>query len=153
MDSLYDMPGHLVRRVNQISAALFLEECAGFGLTPVQFAALTALRANPDVDATRLSHLIAFDRSTLGGVLDRLEAKGWLRRTAGPSDRRVKLLRLTLDGERQLRAAEPAVRRVQQRLLEPLPPADRATMLRLLGRIAAVHNEVTSAPLRVADAG
>jgi len=153
MDSLYDMPGHLVRRVQQISTALFLEECAGFGLTSVQFAALIALRANPEVDATRLSHLIAFDRSTLGDVLERLEAKGWIRRTASPSDRRVKLLRLTLDGERHLRAVEPAVRRVQQRLLEPLAPADRATMLRLLGRIAAVHNEVTSAPLRVAVAG
>jgi len=153
MDSLYDMPGHLIRRAQQISTALFAEECAGFGLTSVQFAALVALRANPDLDATRLSHLIAFDRSTLGDVLERLEAKGWLRRTPSPVDKRVKLLRLTLDGERHLRAVEPAVRRVQQRLLEPLSAQDRAAMLRLLGRLAAVHNEVTSAPLRLADAG
>jgi DNA-binding MarR family transcriptional regulator len=153
MDSLYDMPGHLIRRAQQISTALFAEECAGFDLTSVQFAALVAVRANPDLDATRLSHLIAFDRSTLGGVLERLEAKGWLRRTPSPADKRVKLLRLTLDGERHLRAVEPAVRRVQQRLLEPLSIQDRAAMLHLLGRLAVVHNEVTSAPLRLADAG
>ncbi len=150
MDALYNMPGHLIRRVQQVSTALFAEECAGFDLTSVQYAALVAVRANPGVDATRLSHLIAFDRSTLGGVLERLEAKGWLLRTSGEHDRRVKLLRLTLDGERLLRQVEPAVRRVQQRLLEPLTPADRAAMLRLLGQVAAVYNDVTPAPLRAA---
>jgi DNA-binding MarR family transcriptional regulator len=152
MDTLYDMPGHLIRRAHQISTALFAEECAGFDLTSVQYAALVAIRANPEVDATRLSALIAFDRSTLGDVLERLEAKGWVLRSPSPTDRRAKLLRLTLEGERLLRAVEPAVRRVQQRLLEPLAPADRA-MLRLLGQIAAIHNDVTAAPLRTADQG
>ena len=149
--ALYDMPGHLIRRAQQVSTALFAEECAGFDLTSVQYAALAMVRANPGVDATRLSHLIAFDRSTLGGVLERLEAKGWLLRTAGEHDRRVKLLRLTLDGERLLRQVEPAVRRVQRRLLEPLTPSDRAAMLRLLTQLAAVHNDVTPAPLRIAN--
>ena len=86
-------------------------------------------------------------------LLERLEAKGWLLRVPSPADKRVKLLRLTLDGERLLRRVEPAVRRVQQRLLEPLAPADRASVLRLLGQIAAVHNEVTSVPLRAAERG
>lgn len=153
MDGLYQMPGHLIRRAHQISMALFAEECGEFDLTSVQYAALVAIRANPDVDATRLSHLIAFDRSTIGGVLERLEAKGWVLRSPGTADKRVKLLRLTLEGERLLRRVEPAVMRVQQRLLEPLAPADRATVLRLLGQIAAVHNEVTSVPLRTAEPG
>jgi len=153
MESLYEMPGHLIRRAQQISTALFAEECAEFDLTSVQYAALLAIRTNPGVDATRLSALIAFDRSTLGDVLERLEAKGWVMRTPSPSDRRVKLLQLTLEGERLLRQVEPAVQRVQQRLLEPLAPADRATMIRLLAQIASVHNDVTSAPLRIADQG
>lgn len=150
MDSLYDMPGHLIRRAQQISTAIFAEECAGFDLTSVQFAALKAVEANPDVDATRLSALIAFDRSTIGGVLERLEAKGWLLRHPSPSDKRLKLLRLTPDGKRLLRRVMPAVRRVQQRLLEPLPAADQAVFLRLLGHLAAVHNDITSVPLRAA---
>ncbi|HEY0523011.1 MAG TPA: MarR family transcriptional regulator [Stellaceae bacterium] len=153
MESLYEMPGHLIRRAQQISTALFAEECAEFDLTSVQYAALLAIRTNPGVDATRLSALIAFDRSTLGDVLERLEAKGWVMRTPSPSDRRVKLLQLTLEGERLLRQVEPAVQRVQQRLLEPLALPDRATMIRLLAQIASVHNDVTSAPLRIADQG
>jgi DNA-binding MarR family transcriptional regulator len=150
MDNLYDMPGHLIRRAQQISTALFAEECAEFDLTSVQYAALAAIRAHPDVDATRLSQLIAFDRSTIGGVLERLETKGWVLRTASPTDRRIKLLRLTQEGEQLLHQVEPAVRRVQQRLLEPLTQSDRAALLQLLGQLADVHNEVTSVPLRAA---
>ena len=153
MDSLYDMPGHLIRWEHQASTALFAEECAGFDLTWLQFAALVAIKANPDVDATRLSALIAFDRSTIGGVLERLEAKGWILRSSSPADKRVKLLRLTLEGERLLRPVEQAVRRVHQRLLEPLSPVDRAAMLRLLAQLAAVHNDVTPAPRQAVDQG
>lgn len=148
MDDLYRMPGHLIRRAQQISTALFAEECAGLDLTSVQFAALTAIGANPDVDATRLSALIAFDRSTIGDVLERLEAKGWISRGPSPQDRRVKLLRLSPAGARLLRTVGPAVRRVQERLLAPLAPHDRATMVRLLAQLAELHNEVTPAPLR-----
>ncbi len=84
MDDFHDMPGHLIRRAHQISTAQFAEECAGFDLTSVQYAALVAIKANPDVDATRLSALIAFDRSTIGGVLERLEAKGFVSHSRRP---------------------------------------------------------------------
>src|SRR3954463_2475107 len=143
MEELYRMPGHLVRRVQQISSALFAEECAGFDITSVQFAGLFAIQANPDVDATRLSHLVAFDRSTLGDVLERMETKGWIVRSATASDRRVKLVRLTPAGEALLEQVMPAVERVQERLLAPLAPGDRAAMVRLLAQIAQVHNDVT----------
>jgi len=149
MDDLYRMPGHLVRRVQQISSALFAEETAGFDITSVQFASLFAIQSNPDVDATRLSHLVAFDRSTLGDVLERMESKGWIVRSPTPTDRRIKLLRLTPVGETMLKQVMPAISRVQERLLAPLPAADRATMVRLLAQIAQVHNDVTPAPLRV----
>jgi len=148
MHNFHEMPGHLIRRAHQFSTAIFAEECAGFDLTQVQYAALSAIDVNPDVDATRLSALIAFDRSTIGDVLERLEAKGWILRTPSPTDRRIKLVRLTRDGARLLREVEPAVRRVQERLLAPLAPRDRATMLRLLTQLAALHNDVTSAPQR-----
>lgn len=147
--SIYEMPGHLIRRLNQIHSALFAEECGAHGLTSLQFAALTALRANPGIDATRLSTLIAFDRSTIGSVLDRLEAKTLIRRAPSRNDRRVKLLSLTPAGEALLVTVGPAVERVQQRLLQPLDPGDRPIAVRLMSQIAAAHNETTSAPLRI----
>jgi len=151
MSDLYIMPGHLIRRAQQVSTAIFTDECAGFDLTAVQYAALSMVAANPGVDATRLSALIAFDRSTIGGVLKRLEAKRWIAREASPQDRRIKLLRIIEGGTCLLAEVELPVRRVQERLLAPLAPGDRMTMLRLLGELADLHNELTPAPLRSAD--
>lgn len=151
MDDLYQMPGHLIRRAQQIATALFTDECAAFDLTSVQYAALCAIRANPQVDATRLSSLIAFDRSTIGDVLERMEAKGWIARTASTQDRRIKLVRLSPAGLKLLHQVGPAVRRVQERLLAPLAPQDRGTIIRLLGELAELHNEATPAPLRTAS--
>ncbi len=146
MSDLTSMPGHLIRRVHQISMAIFAEECAASGLTSVQFAALTAIRENQDVDATRLSSLIAFDRSTLGDVLERLEAKGWIMRSPSPQDKRIKLLRLSPAGSAVLDGAQPEVRRVQQRLLEPLDPGDRIAMMRMLAQLIRLHEHVLPDP-------
>lgn len=151
MDELYAKPGHLVRRLWQIHAALFAEECVPFDLTSVQYAAIFAIASNPGVDATRLSSLIAFDRSTLGDVLERLEAKGLLRRKSAATDKRAKLLYLTAVGLRLLDQVEPAVLRVQERLLQPLNKIDRNTVLRLLTSLTEVHNDKTSAPRKALE--
>ena len=136
IENIFDMPGHLIRRVKQISTALFIEECGAFDLTSVQFAALQSIDLNPGVDATRLSALIAFDRSTIGDVLDRMEHKGWIRRTSAPGDRRIKLIELLPDGRALLRRVGPAVQRVQERILAPLAPADRSSLVRILQQLA-----------------
>jgi DNA-binding MarR family transcriptional regulator len=144
MDDLYSKPGHLIRRAHQISTALFTEECGQFDMTSVQYAALTAIALNPDVDATRLSALIAFDRSTIGDVLERLETKNWIIRGPSATDRRVKLLRISPAGAALLRTVEESVQRVQERLLAPLAPRDRATMVRLLKELADLHGEMAA---------
>lgn len=133
---LQAMPGHLVRRVHQVSNALFAVECGGYEITSVQYAALVAIDSQPGVDATRLSSLIAFDRSTIGDVLERLEAKGWVVRHPSAEDRRIKRLDLSPTGRRLVQAVRPAVERVQVRLLERLTAAERSTLLGLLARIA-----------------
>ncbi|MGG5820257.1 MarR family winged helix-turn-helix transcriptional regulator [Falsiroseomonas sp. HW251] len=147
MDEIYARPGHLIRRAQQIAVAVFMEETAGFDVTPVQFAALVAIRENPDVDATRLSALIAFDRSTLGRVLDILERKGLIVRRGAGNDRRVKLLRVTEEAAARLKAMAPGVERAQQRILGPLPPAERARFMRSLERIVQMNNTLSRAPM------
>lgn len=137
------MPGHLVRRVHQVATSHFAEEC-GADLTAVQYAALVAVGSHPGIDATRLSELIFFDRSTIGDVLDRIEAKGWIVRRAAPHDRRAKLLELSALGRATLRTVEPAINRVQERLLAPLTPREAETLVRLLTKVADGGHEATS---------
>lgn len=150
LQDLYSKPGHLIRRAQQIAVAIFMEECADFDLTPVQYAALVAIRQNPGTDATRLSALIAFDRSTLGNVLERLEARKLVARYPSPDDKRIKLLKPTAAGSALVKRAEAAVLRAQERIVAPLRPDDRTKLIELLARLVDLNNEASRAPLRLA---
>jgi len=152
MDAVYTKPGYLFRRMQQIAVAIFMEECKAFELTPVQYAALVAIQTHPGIDATRLSAVIAFDRSTLGSVIERIEAKGLVERKPSPDDKRIKLLHLTRPGAALLREIVPAVDRAQARMLEPLKPADRKTLMVLLSQLVDLSNESSRVPLRAEDA-
>jgi DNA-binding MarR family transcriptional regulator len=152
MDAVYTKPGYLFRRMQQIAVAIFVEECRAYDLTPVQYAALVAIRTHPGIDATRLSAVIAFDRSTLGSVIERLEAKQYIERKPARVDKRVKLLHLTKKGSGLLRNIVPLVDRAQARMLQPLKQADRKTLLALLTQLVDLNNEASRVPLRAEDA-
>lgn len=152
MDAVYTAPGYLFRRMQQIAVALFMEECKAFDLTPVQYAALIAISTHPGIDATRLSAVIAFDRSTLGNVIERLEAKAFILRKAAPEDKRVKLLYLTKSGAAVLDDIMPSVETAQARMLQPLKVADRKMLLALLTQLVDLNNEASRVPLRAEDA-
>ncbi len=152
MDAVYTKPGYLFRRMQQIAVAIFVEECRTYDLTPVQYAALVAIRTHPGIDATRLSAVIAFDRSTLGSVIERLEAKQYIERKPAREDKRVKLLHLSKKGSALLRNIVPLVDRAQARMLQPLKQADRKTLLALLTQLVDLNNEASRVPLRAEDA-
>src|SRR5438876_10821574 len=152
MDAVYTEPASPFRRMQQIAVPIFVEECRAYDLTPVQYAALVAIRTHPGIDATRLSAVIAFDRSTLGNVIERLETKQLIERKASREDKRVKLLYLTKAGAALLRDIMPSVERAQARMLQPLKPADRRTLMALLTQLVDLNNESSRVPLRAEDA-
>ena len=152
IDAVYAAPGYLFRRMQQIAVSIFMEECKAFDLTPVQYAALIAIHTHPGIDATRLSAVIAFDRSTLGSVIERLQAKDYIERKPAPEDKRIKLLYLTKSGAAILREIIPAVERAQARMLEPLKPGDRKALMGLMAQLVDLNNEASRVPLRAEDA-
>jgi DNA-binding MarR family transcriptional regulator len=152
IDAVYAAPGYLFRRMQQIAVSIFMEECKAFDLTPVQYAALIAIHTHPGIDATRLSAVIAFDRSTLGSVIERLQAKDFVERKPAPEDKRIKLLHLTKSGAAILKEIIPVVERAQARMLEPLKPSDRKTLMGLMAQLVDLNNEASRVPLRSEDA-
>ena len=139
MAMLYGLPGHLIRRAQQVAVAIFLEEVGKLDVTPVQFGAMTAIAAHPGIDATHVSALIAFDRSTMGDVLDRLESKGWIERRPSPQDKRVKSLWLTEAGRELYERCRPAVLHTQERLLAPLQPSERERFVAVMRQLVGLH--------------
>jgi DNA-binding MarR family transcriptional regulator len=148
---IHDKPGHLIRRAQQIAVALFLEHCGDFDLTPVQYGALNAVASNPGIDATRIAGIVALDRTTISGVLERLEAKGLIARTANDADRRAKLLEATAAGKKLIRKIEPAVEAAQEAILAPLNRQERNQLIALLTKLVDLNNDASRAPRRIGE--
>ncbi|RBP17748.1 MarR family transcriptional regulator [Roseiarcus fermentans] len=142
-------PGFLARRFQQIAVAVFHAEvaAAGFDLTPVQYSVLTALVAHPGVDQATLAGLIAFDRTTIGGVVDRLAQRGFVSRRAHPSDRRARALEITAEGADLVARIEPAVQRAQRVMLSGLDTGEAAEFMRLLAKAVDGCNDLSRAPM------
>ena len=149
MSEVHHMAGHLIRRLHQISVAVFTDRMAreGLDLTPVQFAAMSILAEQPGLDQATLAGLIAYDRATLGGVVDRLEAKGLIDRRVSEKDRRARVLRLTAAGEALHAAAHPIAAELQHDILSGLTAEEREEMVRLLGKATQSGNAKSRAPL------
>lgn len=139
-------PGHAIRRLHQISVGIFHQETEDLNVTPVQYAILQTVRDQPGCDQRTLAGRIALDTSTTAGVVDRLEARGLLRRRVSPEDRRVRLLALTPAGELLLAQTLPGMERTQERILEPLNPEQRQQFMALLLQLVTENNDLSRAP-------
>ena len=150
IDGLDDLPGHHIRRLQQIAVGIFMDETADVNVTPVQFALLFAASKEAGLDQRTLASRIGLDTSTIGAVVDRLESRGLIERKVSADDRRVRLLSVTPAGKKLLQGVMPAMMRAQDRMLAPLPKADRAKFMAMVRRIV----EENSAWSRAAkDAG
>ncbi|MEZ5715260.1 MAG: MarR family transcriptional regulator [Paracoccaceae bacterium] len=150
MSEIYAMAGHLVRRLNQISTAIFAERMTALEveLTPVQYAALATIRENPGMDQASLAGAIAYDKATIGGVVDRLASKGLILRRPSPTDRRARALEITEAGLTLLARVDPVVRALQDDILAGLDAEEKAQLLTLLTKTTEAGNTLSRAPLR-----
>jgi MarR family transcriptional regulator, temperature-dependent positive regulator of motility len=153
MFEINEMAGYMIRRLHQISVAVFSERMAreGYELTPVQFGALSALEADPGIDQATLASAIAYDRATIGGVVDRLEQKGLIERTVSEKDRRARTLRLTPAGRKLLDEVRPHVLQLQSDILAGLDPAETGQLLALLRKATDSGNPPSRAQPRSND--
>lgn len=147
LKGVYQTPGHLIRRAQQIAVAIFMDELAEYGITPVQFASLIAIRDNPGIDQKSLGHLIAIDRSTVANVLSGLEKKKLICRIVPAHNQRIKQLFTLATGNELLAAAQDSVLCVQERIVAPLTSEEVDTFLQLLNKIVVGNNSVSRAPL------
>src|SRR5919204_2091665 len=122
-------PGHMTRRLHQISVSLFLDLVKDFDLTPIQYGALSAVNRHPAYDQRQIAQLLAVDRTTINAVSSRLAERGLLvRKSVG---RRINLS-LTQEGQRVLDAAAKMVSLHSDQFLSPLTLPQREQFMNLL---------------------
>ena len=149
MADVYEAPGHLIRRSQQISVAIFFEEFSDYDVTPVQYGALVAIREHPGMEQRALVDQIAIDRSTVGAIMKTLEERGLIRRQTPKDNLRVKRLYITDAGDRLLQETRDNIYRVQERILAPLNAKERKAFTELLSRLVHLNNELSRAPLKI----
>ncbi|RNL74013.1 MarR family transcriptional regulator [Streptomyces sp. I6] len=111
----------------------FTAAAASENLTASQGKTLTVLRQGPAA-MRALAETMACDASNVTGIVDRLEKRGLVRREAGASDRRVKNVVLTAEGEHVTDAIRAKMRTTRDGL-ERLGDEDRERLYALLERV------------------
>lgn len=146
-NDLYDQPGHLIRRAQQIAVSLFHTVVAG-EMTPVQYAALCVLQEHPGIDQVTLARFCALDTSTAANLAVRLEERGLVKRLVPANSKRFRLLYLTPQGSGLLKKSLPLGRGLSRRLLKELNKKEQKVFLRLLKKFVHLNNQESRAPLQ-----
>lgn len=145
-NDVYDQPGHLIRRAQQIAVSMFYST-VGYEVTPVQYAVLRILQDYPGIDQVTLARLCALDTSTAANLAVRLEERGVIKRVVPTNSKRFRLLRLTPQGVTLLKKLLPPGRLLTRRLLQALDKKEQKVFLRLLKKFVHLNNEESRAPL------
>lgn len=137
MAFIHHLPGHLIRRLHQLSVATFTQKTqeAGFDLTQLQFAVLSVLEENPEIDQATLATLVDMDKVTIGDVVSRLETRDLIRRVVKKTDRRARTLTLTTGGKTLLADVRPLVIEIQADILGSLSPEERDSFMALIIKV------------------
>ena len=128
-------PIHLLHRAHQAVGQVFAMGMQTNDLTPRQLAVLVAVAENEGLSQTDLVERTGVDRSTLADIVKRLKGKGLLQRRRTKEDARAYAVKLTEDGKRVLRTAEPLAKRVDDRILDALPGKQRDQFVKALASI------------------
>jgi DNA-binding MarR family transcriptional regulator len=122
-------PIHLLHRAGQCAGDVFQGEIGQSDVTPRQYAVLLTVSQHEGLSQTQLVERTGVDRSTLADIVRRMLKKGLLQRRRTKEDARAYAVRLTDEGWRTLKACEPLVKRVDNRILEALPAHNRDQFL------------------------
>jgi MarR family transcriptional regulator, temperature-dependent positive regulator of motility len=149
---VYDEPGHLIRRAQQIAVSMF-HSTMGHGVTPVQYCVLRVLQDHPGIDQVTLAGMCALDTSTAADLAVRLEERGLVWRMMPMKSKRFRLLHLTPAGVALLKKLIPSSHILARRLMHALNREEQKVFLHLLKKFVHLNNEESRAPLDRGFAG
>ena len=135
---LRDVLGFHITLANITTVALFERHVGGpFNLRKAEFSLLMLLLANGATPAKHLARTLRLSSPNLTMLIDRMQAKHWLRRERNAADRRSQMIVLSADGLALARRAQAVAKTMEHSLLQRLSRAERAMLIELLIKVAA----------------
>jgi DNA-binding MarR family transcriptional regulator len=127
--------GFLLAKAYQRACALYKEQFDAYDITPQQFGLLRFLWEEDGLTQVELSNRSQIDRTTIGGLIDRLEHSGLVQRLPHPDDRRAYRICLTESGRRLQEELIPLGEELHRRILAPLTSDEAKTLVTILQKL------------------
>jgi len=124
--------GFILNDVARLMRTTFDRRVRSLGLTRSQWWVLNHLFRNDGATQSELAVLLELEKPSLGRLLDRLEAKGWVRRESDAGDRRIRRVYLTEEVQPAIKAMRAAAAEVRREALAGLAPEDQERFVDLL---------------------
>jgi DNA-binding MarR family transcriptional regulator len=131
--------GFLLAKAYQRGCALYKEQFEAYDLTPQQVGLLRFLWEEDSITQVELSSRSLIDRTTIGGLIDRLQQMGFLQRLPHPEDRRAHLICLTDTGKRLKDELTPLCAELSRKILAPLTLEEADTLMTILKKISNIR--------------
>ncbi len=135
MTGVSNSVGFLLAKAHQRTCAIYKEQFENYELTPQQFGLLRFLWEEDGITQVELSNRSQIDRTTIGGLIDRLEHSGLLQRLPHPDDRRAYRITLSKEGKRLKEELTPLAAELQRKILAPLTQEESETLTRILHKL------------------
>jgi DNA-binding MarR family transcriptional regulator len=132
---ILEMPTWLITRINAYSHRLLAEGFAAADARGYHYRLLAALEEFGPTSQAALGRRTSIDRSDVVAALNELAAHGLIQRSHDPDDRRRNIITITPAGTEKLRMLHDVLAGIQDKLLAPLPAADRTKLIKLLTRL------------------
>jgi DNA-binding MarR family transcriptional regulator len=130
----------LLKRLGMAVKERSLQAFGPTGLNPQHHAVLSLLDEGARETQATIADALGYDRGHLVGLLDELEAKGYVERRRDPGDRRRHLVSLTPAGAQALGELRAIAKRVEKEFLAPLDADERRALHALLLELARYHD-------------
>ena len=126
----------LVSQIGARSAQLFAALLAPLGVSPRAFAVLSNLAGADGQSQQQLADTLGIHRNNMVGLVDELEAAGWVRRHRSQRDRRAFDVRLTRAGSDVVARVSELIPALDREVGQGLTEAEKQTAVTLLQKMA-----------------
>jgi DNA-binding MarR family transcriptional regulator len=137
LEQMASRPSLLLAVLGQRAIERIREALSAYGLKPRQLQVLEFLTVHADVGQRELGERLMIDHSILVTLLNPLESEGLIERKRSCSDRRRHNVSITESGRVRQLEATARVARLEEEILEALPPERREQLAELLWTLMA----------------
>jgi MarR family transcriptional regulator, transcriptional regulator for hemolysin len=116
--------GFLIHDVSRLRRTAFDQRMKDMGITRSQWWVLSGISRHNEqgITQTELATVLDLGKVALGGLVDRLEERGFVERRADPADRRINLVHLTPKGDAILHLMHDVGLEMNKKIMKGISP-------------------------------